>query len=197
VNFDELILPAVEAAVAESRRRAGEWIACRAGCAGCCNAAFAITALDASRLRAGLRGHPHEEAIRARAAAYAAAVRDTFPGEWAAGRLTDDEAWRDWFFARMKGRMACPALDVARGECELYEHRPVACRLHGHLIQIGAAAETSRCALCFVGATAAEMAACRVRVEECEVPGLEESHTIVALALSASDMLESSIWHCE
>lgn len=195
MSADDLILPAIEAAVAESRRRAGEWIACRAGCASCCHAAFPITALDAARLRAGLRGHPQAAAIRARAAAYAAAVRDTFPGEWATGRLTDDEVWRDWFFARMKGRMPCPALDVARGECALYEHRPVACRLHGHLIQIGDE-ETARCELCFVGATAAEMEGCCVRVEDVASDG-GEGHTIVALALAASDMLEGSIWHCE
>ncbi len=183
--LDDLILPAVEAAVAESRRRAGEWIACRAGCASCCHAAFAITALDAERLRAGLAAHPNAAAIRARAAAYAAAIRDTFPGEWETGRLTEDETWRDWFFGRMKGGMPCPALDAARGECELYEHRPVACRLHGHLIQIGEGEETARCELCFVGATAAEMVACRVRMIEPEVVGEDDrGQTIVALALT-------------
>lgn len=184
---DDAILTKVDEAVAESRRRAGAWIACQAGCAECCYAAFPITALDAERLRRGLALlHPaRAAAIVERARGYVESVRESFPGDWATGRLDASEEWRDWFFARQKGRAACPALDESRGECELYEHRPVACRLYGHLIQIGDA-EPGLCRLCFVGAAAAEREACHVRLPESAVndQGLEPGHTIVAFALT-------------
>lgn len=184
---DAQILALVDAALAESRRRAGPWIACRAGCAGCCHAAFPITALDVQRLERGLAGlAPAEaEAIRARARLYVDLIRDTFPGDWAAGRLDPNEEWRDWFFARWQGRAACPALDETSGECLLYEHRPVACRLYGHLIQIGET-RPGQCHLCFAGAPPAALEAARVRidpaaVDESSLPG--GGQTLVAFAL--------------
>lgn len=181
------MIPAVvDEAVTESRRRAGEWIACRAGCSDCCHAAFAITAADALRLRAGLAQLAPERraAIVQRARAYGERVRFEFPGDTDTGQLVSNEEWQEWFFARQRG-IPCPALDAETGACELYEHRPVACRLYGHLIQIGDQ-EPGECALCFRGATAAEKEACRVRVDAAAVDdsALPEGRTIVALALS-------------
>ena len=176
----------VEAALEESRRRASRWIACRPGCSECCHAAFPITIADRDRLRAGLAQCDAEvaAAIGQRAAAYARAIAGTFPGDWQTGLLTADDAWRDWFFEKQKG-VACPVLDPASGECLLYAHRPVACRIYGHLIQIGDAPQT-RCRLCFEGATEAEMENARVHVAEDAVvdqDGLAAGHTIVALAV--------------
>lgn len=185
---DQLILEVIEAAVEESRRKAGAWIACRAGCAECCHAAFPITALDADRLRRGLAAledRARAAAIGVRARRYAEEIRSHFPGDWESGRLDDNEEWRDWFFARMKGRAACPALDEARGECDLYAHRPVACRVYGHLIHIGSAAP-GICRLCFAGAREEDVEASRVQMDSAAVDeaGLEAGHTIVAFALA-------------
>lgn len=185
---DAQILEVIDAAISESRSRAGKWIACRAGCSECCYAAFPVTALDAERLRRGLAtlDSARAEAIRERARRYVEAILLEFPGEWQSGRLDDNDEWRDWFFARMKGRAACPALDEARGECELYEHRPVACRVYGHLIQIGETAP-GMCRLCFVGAQAQEIEAARVGVEDAaaiDEPGLADGETLVAFALA-------------
>lgn len=178
----------VDAAVAESLRRAGRWIACRAGCSECCHAAFPITMEDSRRLREGLALAPAAaaEGMSRRAAVYRARIRDVFPGEWSTGLLTASDEWREWFFERQKG-IACPVLDPESGECLLYEHRPVACRIYGHLIQIGGSPQT-RCRLCFDGATEAQMEAARLTVADDAagdaVEALGSGHTIVALAVS-------------
>ncbi len=181
-----MILPLIDAAVSESQTRAGAWIACRSGCADCCHAAFAITALDARRLREGLAELPPERraAIQERARSYAARIRFTFPGNWQTGELDLNEEWQEWFFARQRGQ-ACPALAPVTGACELYEHRPVACRLYGHLIQIGDGAP-SVCPLCFRGTSPAQREACRVHIDPAAIDdsSFPEGRTIVALALS-------------
>ena len=51
---DRELVQIVDAALAETARRAGEWLVCRLGCTQCCYGAFAISELDALRLRAGL-----------------------------------------------------------------------------------------------------------------------------------------------
>ena len=57
----------VDAALADSVRRSGAWLACRPGCSQCCHGVFAISALDAHRLREGL--HELRRSDPARAAA--------------------------------------------------------------------------------------------------------------------------------
>ena len=52
---DVQLVQIVDAALADAARRAGPWLACRLGCTQCCHGAFAINALDARRLREGMR----------------------------------------------------------------------------------------------------------------------------------------------
>jgi Fe-S-cluster containining protein len=108
-------------------------------------------------------------------------MKRDFPGNAEAGALTESAEWREWFFARHQG-LACPVLDEASGECLLYEHRPICCRIYGPLIEIGG--QTSEpCRLCYAGATPAEIAATKVTVE---LPGIapHRSDTVIAYALS-------------
>src|ERR1039458_8663100 len=51
---DTELLQIMDAAFAEAARKAGSWLACRPGCTQCCHGVFAINALDAERLRAGM-----------------------------------------------------------------------------------------------------------------------------------------------
>ena len=51
---DAELVEIVDASLAEAARRAGAFLACRIGCTQCCHGAFAINALDAARLRAGM-----------------------------------------------------------------------------------------------------------------------------------------------
>lgn len=104
-----------------------------------------------------------------------------FPGEAETGVLTDSPEWREWFFARNQG-LACPVLDETSGECLLYGHRPICCRIHGPLIEIGGQA-SEPCRLCYAGAAPAEVAAAKVTVE---LPGNAppQRDTVIAYALS-------------
>ncbi|HKN20648.1 MAG TPA: hypothetical protein VJX73_04485, partial [Terracidiphilus sp.] len=51
---DAELVQIMDASLAEATRRAGAFLACRIGCTQCCHGAFAINALDAARLRAGM-----------------------------------------------------------------------------------------------------------------------------------------------
>ena len=72
------------------RGRAGAWLACRPGCTQCCHGAFAINALDVSRLQVGMQAlhaaDPHKaETIARRARAWIAEYGPEFPGDVADG----------------------------------------------------------------------------------------------------------------
>jgi Fe-S-cluster containining protein len=165
---DALLLRRADAALAEGARRAGARLACRVGCTECCHGPFPITLLDARRLAEGLRDlrsrDPHRaEAIERRARGDVRALRRGFPGDPATGRLSEDEAAAEAFFARHGGR-PCPALDPRRGACELYEARPLTCRTFGPPVRIGSES-LPPCRLCFVGASPRAVARCRVKID--------------------------------
>ncbi|MGB6133131.1 MAG: YkgJ family cysteine cluster protein, partial [Acidobacteriaceae bacterium] len=67
---DAQLVQIVDAAVADAARRAGSWLKCAPGCTQCCYGVFAISQLDAARLRDGLA------ALEASDPARAAAVRE-------------------------------------------------------------------------------------------------------------------------
>src|SRR5215469_9923202 len=71
---DQKLVQIVDAALADSASRSGEWLVCKLGCTQCCVGVFAINALDALRLRHGLdeldRSDPEKaERVRGRARA--------------------------------------------------------------------------------------------------------------------------------
>jgi Fe-S-cluster containining protein len=134
------LIQIVDAAMAEAARRSGSWLLCRPGCSQCCMGTFAITQLDARRLRAGLAslaaGDPERAArILARAAL---------------GPPGDDDA--------------CPVLDPETGTCDLYTARPITCRTFGPPVRCGEEA-MGVCELCYEGATVEEIAACEVDID--------------------------------
>ena len=159
------VLAAVDAAFAEARQRAGDWLTCCAGCDECCRRPFAITAADARRLQAGLAtlDAATQADIQSRAHEARQQMSPDFPGDLSRGALTDEPEWREWFFARHAG-LPCPVLDLATGQCRLYHHRPVACRLAGPLIQIGSTS-TDPCPLCFQGASAQEIITTKIVIQ--------------------------------
>jgi Fe-S-cluster containining protein len=155
----------VDAALAEAARKAGPWLACRAGCAECCIGSFAISALDADRLRTGLAELGARDPNRAGRILERA---QRFAG------LPEDEA----------DETACPALDPETRTCELYESRPLTCRLFGPPVR-GASGAIGVCELCFHGASENEIAACEMTVdaETLEKLGYDHDETTVAHAL--------------
>jgi Fe-S-cluster containining protein len=55
----------------------------------------------------------------------------------------------------------CPALDPVTGNCELYESRPMTCRVFGPPVR--SEDGLGVCELCFHGATNEEIAACEMK----------------------------------
>jgi Fe-S-cluster containining protein len=83
-----------------------------------------------------------------------------FPGDPRSGLLDegDDAAER---FSDFANDEPCPALDPATGNCELYESRPMTCRVFGPPVR--SEGGLGVCELCFQGATSAEIAACEMK----------------------------------
>jgi len=193
---DSELVRRVDVALAAAARRAGEWLACRPGCAQCCHGAFAINSLDALRLSAGMEELRTSEPLVAaeierRARAWIAEYGADFPGDPRTGLLGDSEADRDRF-EEFANEAVCPALDPVSGLCQLYAWRPMTCRVFGPPIRMDASAAEGEalghCELCFVGASTAEVAACEMKIpHEAEARLLDEialrGETVVAFAL--------------
>ncbi len=189
---DRQLVQIVDAALADAARKAGAWLACRPGCTQCCHGAFAINALDVSRLQVGMRtlhvSDPHKaEAIGRRARAWIAEYGPEFPGDGATGALGTSEE-QQMRFEEFANDAACPALDPATGLCDVYAWRPMTCRVFGPPVRMGAGEALGCCELCFVGASEEEIAAREMPVPcEIEEKLVEEigdaTETVVAYAL--------------
>lgn len=155
---DRELVASVDAAFTESARRSGSWLVCRPGCTECCMGAFAITALDARRLRRGMNQLEPDRAarIRDRAAKF--------------DRDNDDEP--------------CPALDTGTGLCELYEWRPITCRVFGPPVSCGSNA-IGVCELCYGGATEQQIAQCAVDGD----PGGLEALLLIQIGAAPEELI--------
>jgi len=192
---DGELIQIVDSALADAARRAGDWLACRPGCTQCCHGVFAISPLDALRLKDGLAALSEADPVRAsevrqRAEASVAGQAAEFPGDPVTGILGESELDQDRF-ERFATDEPCPALDPATGACDLYAARPMTCRIFGPpvLSEDG----LGMCELCFVGASEAEILAAEMHLthapledaltEEAEQAGAPRGQTIVAYAL--------------
>jgi Fe-S-cluster containining protein len=191
---DAELVQIVDTALADATRRAGEWLACRVGCTQCCYGAFAISALDVARLRAGMgilrATEPALAAeIERRAQAWIELHGPAFPGDLETGRLGETEAEQERF-EEFANDAACPALDEATGRCDVYAWRPMTCRVFGPPVRMAAGESDAlgHCELCFHGASEAEILSCEMTVPhqlEAEVLGEagDAGQTVVAFAL--------------
>lgn len=164
VAGDRKLIQIVDSALAETTRRSGERLACRPGCTQCCIGAFSINQLDVSRLQRGLReleSHAPQRAanIRNRAREAVTRLSADFPGDSETGLLHDTEEAQQRFETFADDEL-CPALDPQTGLCELYDARPMTCRVFGPPVRSEEGIGT--CELCFQGATDAEIAACEM-----------------------------------
>lgn len=137
-------------------------VPCEKGCRDCCLGLFDVSIADRELLRAGLA--KADEATRrdiaSRAEAILAKLRASFPhlGETLEG--LDDEAVDAVCDAL--GPVECPVLGPA-GECRLYEHRPLTCRLAGvPVVDVsGEVIAREGCAKCTLSAKDAPRLDCR------------------------------------
>jgi Fe-S-cluster containining protein len=194
-NNDQKLIQIVGAALADATRRSGKWLVCHPGCTQCCIGVFAINQLDARRLRLGLaelalRKPERAARIRERANDSVARLAKDFPGDPVTGILDrGDDATRR--FSEFANDEPCPVLDPATGTCELYESRPVTCRVFGPPVR--SKDGLGVCELCFQSASDDVIAACEMKpdpddLESALVKKLEKStgargETIVAYAV--------------
>ncbi|HLY42923.1 MAG TPA: YkgJ family cysteine cluster protein [Terracidiphilus sp.] len=188
---DAELVQIMDASLAEAARSAGHWLACRPGCTQCCHGAFAIHALDALRLKAGMDAlHVADPlaaaAVQRRARDWLAEFQPAFPGDPNTGILGTSEADQARF-EDFANDAPCPALNPATGLCDVYAWRPVTCRTFGPPTRLDNGA-LGCCDLCFVGAAESEIAACEMPVPHALESELlaeldDASETIVAFAL--------------
>jgi Fe-S-cluster containining protein len=189
---DTHLVQIVDAALADTARRSGDWLVCKPGCAQCCIGVFAIDQLDAARLEQGLRELMESDPERAQAVVERArrsvkGLSQDFPGDPATGLLDPGQEARFEDFANDE---PCAALDPATGLCDLYSSRPMTCRVFGPPVRSGEGLGV--CELCYHGATEEQIAACEMPVTGLEEELLKEfeqssgrrGQTLVAFALA-------------
>lgn len=194
---DQKLIQIVDAALAESARKSGEWLACRPGCTQCCIGVFAINQLDALRLQRGLarleKSDPKRAAaIRQRARDSIIRISSGFPGDLRTGILNHD-AKSQALFESFANDEPCPALDPQTGLCDLYESRPMTCRVFGPPVR--SEEGLGVCELCFQCASDKEIAACEMipdpedletrLVEKVETASGRHGETIIAFCLAS------------
>jgi Fe-S-cluster containining protein len=164
---DRALVQIVDSALADVARRCGNWLVCRPGCTQCCIGVFPVNQLDAARLRQGLANlevcaPERAKRVRHRAHESVARLSKDFPGDPTSGLLDEgEEAERR--FAEFANDEPCPALDPETGLCELYEARPMTCRVFGPPVR--SEEGLGVCELCFQGATSEEIAACEMNAD--------------------------------
>ena len=195
---DQKLIQIVDSAFGDAARKSGDLLVCKKGCTQCCIGVFAINQLDAERLRRGLAELESRDAARAAAVLSRATdswrrlTRD-FPGDPASGILDESENGQQRF-ETFADDEPCPALNPADGTCDLYESRPMTCRVFGPPIRsedgLGA------CELCYHGVPDEEIGAYEMipDPDDLETPLLEKvergtgkrGNTIVAFCLAFS-----------
>jgi Fe-S-cluster containining protein len=162
---DQKLIQIVDSALADAAQRSGKWLACRPGCTQCCIGAFAINQLDALRLQRGLanleeRDRERAGRIRQRARESVTRLSPEFPGDPVSGLLHEGEAAEEQF-ADFANDEPCPVLDPETGLCELYDSRPITCRVFGPPVR--SEDGLGVCELCFQSASDKEIAACEMK----------------------------------
>jgi Fe-S-cluster containining protein len=187
---DSKLIEIVDAALADAARRAGPRLVCRPGCDACCHGAFAISMLDAARLRSGLSAlraaEPAQaETIEAKAHAWIAEHGRDFPGDPATGLLDESDEGQERFEA-FANEARCPLL-TDEGRCALYAARPMTCRVFGPPVRMEGGG-LGCCELCFQGSTEQEIDGCEMRLPHALEEALEAETgaglTVVAFALT-------------
>jgi Fe-S-cluster containining protein len=194
---DQKLIQIVDAALADAAPKSGGWVACRPGCTQCCVGVFSINQLDALRLQRGLadleRRAPERAAkVRQRARESVARLLPEFPGDPFSGVLSEGEDAEEQF-ADFANDEPCPVLDPETGYCELYESRPMTCRVFGPPVR--SEEGLGVCELCFQGASDKEIAACEIKPDpdglesrllaEIEKRTGKRGNTIIAFCLAS------------
>jgi Fe-S-cluster containining protein len=196
---DWQLIQIVDAALADTAQRSGDWLVCRAGCTQCCVGVFPIHQLDAARLQQGLAELAAVDPERAasvldRARDSVKRLAEDFPGDPVSGLLDESEEAQARF-EDFGNDEPCPALHPATGLCDLYLSRPMTCRVFGPPVR--SAQGLGVCELCYHGASEEQIAACEMisdpdgledqLVLEFESSSARQGRTLVAFALAGME----------
>ena len=194
---DHKLIQIVDSALADATRRSGHWLVCRPGVRSAASAPSpsinstrsacseaSPTWISSTRKRAAR--------IRQRARKSVARLAPDFPGDPVTGILDEGEE-ADQQFAEFANDEPCPVLDPETGLCELYESRPMTCRVFGPPVR--SEDGLGVCELCFQGASDKQIAACEMKPDPDDLESrllqqLEEStgergNTIIAFCLAS------------
>jgi Fe-S-cluster containining protein len=195
---DTRLVQIIDAALADTARRSGEWLVCKPGCTQCCVGVFAIHQLDVARLQQGLQqltavDPERARSVRERARRSVERLAKDFPGDPATGLLDPSEE-AEARFEEFANDEPCAALDPHTGLCDLYLSRPMTCRVFGPPVR--SQQGLGVCELCYHGATEEQIAACEMPVdpegleaqllEEFEQSSGRHGRTLVAFALAGN-----------
>jgi Fe-S-cluster containining protein len=158
---------------------------------------FPINQLDAARLQRGLadlekRSPQRAIHVRERARGAVARLSSDFPGDPLTG-LLEVGGDADQRFSAFGNDEACPVLDPETGNCELYESRPMTCRVFGPPVR--SEGGLGVCELCYQGAPDEVIAACEMKpdpddleyalLEKLEASSGVHGNTIIAFCLAS------------
>ena len=189
------LFPILDASLASTTARSGDWLACRPGCHFCCVGVFPISPLDSEGLRDAVAAADPTLAdrIRSRASASRKRLTPDFPGNPLTGELFT-EPHHEKAFENFANDEPCPVLDPATGTCDLYAARPVQCRTFGPPMR-DEDDHLTVCELCFIDAPPEEVARCEMDqswrpleetlIEEAQRrnPNYPKGPTLIAFAL--------------
>jgi Fe-S-cluster containining protein len=113
------------------REKYGAEMQCGKGCTACCHGLFDISLADAVEVARGFQELPPgvQERVRSQALDLQRTIVQAFPGT-PQPALWDERDERIDGIVDAANNPPCPCLGDA-GECLIYEHRPLACRLEG------------------------------------------------------------------
>ena len=113
------------------RQRYANEMQCGKGCTACCHGLFDISLADGVSVAAGFQKLPADvqAIVQSRAAHLHAGIRSGAPHCGSPALFAEDDPAID-HIVDIANNPPCPCLGDA-GECLIYEHRPLACRLEG------------------------------------------------------------------
>lgn len=126
------LLRQVDEWFSECISRHPEQIRCGKGCAGCCRGLFDITLLDAWFLNRGFQKLPQDvrDKVAEKARRLLDRMLDLWP-DWEEPFVLNGRPEEEWEeLMPDEDETPCVLLDDA-GQCLVYDHRPMTCRLHG------------------------------------------------------------------
>lgn len=125
------LLETIDLWFSRAQKQFPQAIQCRLGCSGCCRGFFDITLLDAALVNRGYQQLAPEqrEVIRSRAEDRLKELQQRWPG-FSAPYLLNGMPDSEWVAMPEDDATPCPFLG-ADDLCQIYDHRPMTCRLHG------------------------------------------------------------------